>query len=101
MWTRGRFNDEYVPGLFALAIDTYLNKRAEGMHKSLCTIKTSVKKKEEDVIRSGLGFPVIKGEGAPVTYDTQIAGAKQSWVHLVYALAVSYSPCSHIYPILY
>ncbi|MCK5021167.1 MAG: hypothetical protein KAS32_29425 [Candidatus Peribacteraceae bacterium] len=88
MWTRGKFNDEYVPGLFALAIDTYLNKRAESMYKALCTIKTSKKKKEEDVIRSGLGFPVLKGEGAPVIYDTQIAGAKQSWVHLVYALAV-------------
>ena len=88
MWTRGRFNDEYVPGLFALAIDTYINKRAESMYKVLCTIKTSAKKKEEDVLRSGLGFPVLKGEGAPVTYDTQIAGAKQAWVHLVYALAV-------------
>ena len=88
MWTRGRFNDEYVPGLFALAIDTYINKRAESMYKSMCTMKTSAKKKEEDSLRSGLGFPVIKGEGAPVTYDTQIAGAKQAWVHLVYALAV-------------
>lgn len=88
MWTRGRFNDEYVPGLFALAIDTYINKRAESMWKSLCTVKTSKKKKEESGMRSGLGFPVIKGEGAPVTYDTQIAGAKQTWVHLVYALAV-------------
>ena len=88
MWTRGRFNDEYVPGLFALAIDTYINKRAESMYKSLCTIKTSVKKKEEDVLRSGLGFPVLKGEGAPVTYDTQIAGPKQTWIHDVWALAV-------------
>ena len=88
MWTRSRFNDEYVPGLFALAIDTYIKKRAESMYKALCTIKTSVKKKEENVIRSGLGFPVLKGEGAPVTYDTQIAGAKQAWVHNVYALAV-------------
>ena len=88
MWTRGRFNDEYVPGLFALAIDTFINKRADSMYKALCTIKTSGKKKEEDALRSGLGFPVMKGEGAPVTYDTQIAGAKQSWVHLVWALAV-------------
>lgn len=88
MWTRGRFNDEYVPGLFALAIDTYINKRAESMWKALCTVKTSVKKKEEDALRSGLGFPVIKGEGAPVTYDTQIAGAKQTWIPKVWALAV-------------
>jgi len=88
MWTRARFNDEYVPGLFALAIDTYITKRAESMWKQLVTIKTSKKKKEEDSIRSGLGMPVIKGEGAPVTYDTQIAGAKQTWIPDVWALAV-------------
>ncbi|MBW1612791.1 MAG: hypothetical protein JRJ57_02200 [Deltaproteobacteria bacterium] len=88
MWTRGRFNDEYVPGLFALAIDSYLMKRAKAMWRDLVTIKTSKKMKEEDVTRSGLGYPVIKGEGAPVTYDTQIAGPKQTWIHLVWALAV-------------
>ena len=88
MWTRARFNDEYVPGLFALAIDTYITKRTEQMWRGLMTLKTSQKKKEEEGIRSGLGLPVIKGEGAPITYDTQIAGAKQSWVPIVYALAV-------------
>lgn len=88
MWTRSKFNNEYVPGLFALAIDTYRNKRAKSMWKDLVTVKTSNKKKEENAIRSGLGTPVLKGEGAPVTYDTQIAGAKQTWIHLVYALAV-------------
>ena len=46
------------------------------------------KKKEEDSIRSGLGLPVVKGEGAGVTYDTQISGAKQNWIPNVYALAV-------------
>ena len=30
----------------------------------------------------------MKGEGAPVGYDTQIGGAKQTWIHDVYALAV-------------
>jgi hypothetical protein len=88
MWTRARFNDEYVPGLFALAVDTYITKRAESMWKQLVTSKTSQKKKEEDVIRSGLGLPQIKGEGSGVTYDTQIAGAKQTWIHDVFALAV-------------
>lgn len=88
MWTRAKFNEEYVPGLFALAIDSYMNRRAESMWRDLVTIKTSMKKKEENVIRSGLGMPVIKGEGAPVTYDTQIAGPKKTWVHLVWALAV-------------
>ncbi|MHC4791521.1 MAG: phage major capsid protein [Planctomycetota bacterium] len=88
MWTRARFNNEYVPGLFALAIDTYITNRAKAMYPSLVTIKQSRKKKEEDAIRSGLGFPVMKGEGASVTYDTQIPGAKQTWVHNVWALAV-------------
>ena len=40
MWTRGRFNDEYVPGLFALAIDTFINKRADSMYKA-CLLYTS------------------------------------------------------------
>lgn len=89
MWTRSRFLNEYVPGLFAVAVDTYLNKRAEGLGLSkLVTVKTSAKKKEEDTIRSGLGAPVIKGEGASISYDTQIGGAKQAWVHKVYALGV-------------
>ena len=88
MWTRARFNDEYVPGLFALAIDTYITKRAESMWPQLVTKKTSKKKKEEDVIRSGLGMPAIKGEGGLITYDTQIAGPKQAWIHDVWALAV-------------
>lgn len=88
MWTRSRFVEEYVPGLFALMIDTYRNKRAASMWKSMCTMKTSKKKKEENVERSGLGFPALKGEGAPIGYDTQIAGAKQTWTHNVYALGV-------------
>jgi hypothetical protein len=89
MWTRSRFLNEYVPGLFAVAVDSYINKRNEGMGlNKLVTVKTSQKKKEEDAIRSGLGLPVIKGEGAAVSYDTQIGGAKQTWIHSVYALAV-------------
>jgi len=88
MWTRALFNNEYVPGLAALAIDTYRNKRAESMWKSLCTVKTSKKKKEETGLRSGLGFPVVKGEGEAVTYDTQISGPKQTYIPVVYALAV-------------
>lgn len=88
MWTRSRFVNEYIPGLFAVAVDSFLNKRAQSMYTELCDIRTSKKKKEENAIRSGLGAPVVKGEGAPVTYDTQIAGPKQTWVHTVYALGV-------------
>lgn len=88
MWTRGRFVDEYVPGLFTVAIDSYQNKRNDSMYPELCTIKTSQKKKEEDSIRSGLGLPTVKGEGAGITYDTQISGGKQTWIPTVYALGV-------------
>jgi hypothetical protein len=88
MWTRARFVDEYVPGLFAVAIDTYLANRAKSMWNKLVTVKTSMKKKEENTERSGLDQPVLKPEGAAITYDTQIAGAKQTWVHDVYAMGV-------------
>jgi len=88
MWTRSRFLNEYVPGLFTVALDSYMNKRAESMYDKLCTIKTSAKKKEEDSVRSGLGLPARKGEGAPIGYDVQIEGAKKAWVHEVYALGV-------------
>ena len=88
MITRSTFHHEYEPGLFALAIDSYMNKRAESQWEKLATVRTSKKKYEEDVLRSGLGFPTLKGEGAGVTYDTQVGGPKQTWVHDVYALAV-------------
>lgn len=88
MFTRGRFNNEYLPGLFMLAIDSYENKRAASMWKDLVTVKTSKKSKEEDVLRSGLTTLRNKAEGAQITYDTQIAGPKQSWVHMVKALGV-------------
>jgi len=91
MWTRARFADELVPGLFAVSIDTYAMLRVKSMWKELVTSKTSKKAKEEDVERSGLTRPVLKAESAPVTYDTQIAGAKQTWVPDVYALAVRIS----------
>ncbi len=88
MWTRSRFSNEYVPGLFAVAIDSYISKRAESQWMKLVTVRDSKKKKEENAVRSGLGLPTVKGEGAGIGYDTQIAGATQSWVHKVYALGV-------------
>ncbi|MCP4585328.1 hypothetical protein [Pseudoalteromonas sp.] len=88
MWTRGRFNKEIVPGYFALMIDSYRNKRHSAMGKDLMTTKSSSKAREQNIERSGLGSPVVKGEGEGVTYDTQIAGAEQSWYPLVRALAV-------------
>ena len=88
MWTRARFVDEYVPGLFAVAIDTYTKNRQQAMWDKLVTVKNSQKKKEENSERSGLDTPVLKPEGDRITYDTQLSGGKQTWVHDVYALGV-------------
>lgn len=87
-WTRGRFLNEYIPGLFTVALDSYMNKRAESMYGQLCNLKNSLKKRENDSIRSGLSYPQKKGEGAPVNYDVEIEGPQQTWVHDVWALAV-------------
>lgn len=88
MYTRARFNDEYVPGLFAVMLESYKTNRAESMWEETVTKKTSQKKKEENVERSGIGFPTAKGEGASITYDTPIAGPKQTWIPTVYALGI-------------
>jgi hypothetical protein len=87
-WTRGRFANEYVPGLFAVAVDSYEKKRATSRWPKLVNIGTSKKSYEEDAIRSGLTSLQDKAEGASVVFDTQIAGPKQKWVHAVKALAV-------------
>lgn len=88
MWTRARFVDEYIPGLFAVAIDTYTKNRAVSMWDQLVTVKTSHKKKEENTERSGLDVPVLKSEGERITYDTQLSGSKQTWVHDVFAMGI-------------
>ena len=88
MWTRSRFLNEYVPGLFTVALDAYMTQRDMNLWDKLCTVRESLKKKEEDSIRSRLGRLVKKGEGAPVDYDTGIEGPKQSWINDVWALGV-------------
>ncbi len=87
-WTRGKFVDEIVPGLFALTIDTFRNRRATSMGDQIFSMKESSKAREQIAERSGLGFPTKKAEGAPIVYDTPISGSKQTWVHDVFALGV-------------
>lgn len=88
LWTRSRLLNEYVPGLFTVALDALITQRNENMWERLFTVKESIKKKEQDSIRSRLGHPVKKGEGAPVSYDVEIEGPLQTWVPDVWALAV-------------
>lgn len=91
MWTRSRFNNEYVPGLFAISIDAYDTKRSHGAWKKMCILKNSKKPYEEIGLRSGLGLPTHKGEGEAFTYGTQIGGKNQKLVPQVYALGVRIS----------
>lgn len=88
MWTRSRFLNEYVPGLFTVALDSFITERAMNKWDTLFTVKDSMKKREQDSIRSMLGKPIKKGEGAPIGYDTEIEGPLQTWVPNVWALGV-------------
>lgn len=88
LWTRARFNQEYLPGLESVMVDSYINKRHDSMWGHLVTKKTSKKGQEKNLIRSGLGLPELLGDGAPVDFDVQIQGPIQYWTHLTYALAV-------------
>lgn len=88
MWTRSRFLNEYVPGLFTVALDAFITEKHRNLWDTLFTVKDSKKKKETDSIRSRLGKPIIKGEGAPVNYDVEIEGPTRDWLPNVYALAV-------------
>lgn len=86
MITRSTFNLEYIPGYFALAADTYMAQ--EKMFDRIAEVRTSVKKKEDKIYRSSLGYLAEKAEGEPIGYDTPIGNRTQSWVHKEYALGV-------------
>lgn len=63
MWTRGRFVDEYVPGLFAVGVDSYMKNRAESMWDKLCTVKTSQKKERGELRKVCAGYSGVKARG--------------------------------------
>ncbi len=88
IWTRSRFNQELLPGLESVMVDSYVNKRHSSMWGHMVTKKTSKKAQMKNLIRSGLGLPELLGDGAPVDFDVQIQGPLQYWTHLTYALAV-------------
>ena len=86
MITRSTFNEEYLPGYFALSVDTYLS--APKIYDKICQVRTSTKKKEDKIYRSSLGYLAEMGEGEPVGYDTPIGNRTKSWVHKKYGLGV-------------
>lgn len=83
---RSQFNKSVVPGLFSFMKDAYALKSKEAIWKQLCTVKSSSFAYEESAIYGGLGFPVVKPEGAGITYDDMVQGYTKRWTHKTYGL---------------
>jgi len=83
---RSRFNNIYVPGMFAVAKEAY--KRYGDTWKKLVTTRKSKQAYEESSYLSGFGYLREKPEGTPFTFDERIQGYVKRWVHKSHALAV-------------
>lgn len=83
---RSRFNKIYVPGLFAVAKESY--KRYGDTWKEVYTTRSSSKAHEESSFLSGFGYLAKKPEGTAVPFDERIQGFTKRWAHDTYALAV-------------
>lgn len=84
---RSTFVHDYLPGLFAVAVDSYNMFNAEEKRFDVIAhVKSSKKDREEKAYRSTLGFLIAKPEGTAVTYDSIIGGPKKTWAHDEYAL---------------
>ena len=84
---RSTFIHDYLPGLFAVAVDSYdMYNKYDKRWDMVAHVKKSKKDREEKAYRSTLGHLVQKLEGQAITYDGVIGGPKQTWVHDEYAL---------------
>jgi hypothetical protein len=83
---RSTFVHDYVPGLFAVAVDSYDMFNRTKVWDQICHVKSSKKQYEEKAYRSTLDFLQEKPEGENITYDSIIGGPKKRWVPKVYAL---------------
>lgn len=84
---RSTFIHSYLPGLFAVAVDSYdMYNKYQKRWDVIAHVKSSKKDREEKAYRSTLGHLVHKPEGTGITYDSIIGGPKKTWVHKEYAL---------------
>lgn len=84
---RSTFIHDYLPGLFAVGVDTYnMFNQTMKVWDKIAHVKTSKRDREEKAYRSTLGFLQLKPEGQPISYDGIIGGPKKTWVHKVFAL---------------
>ena len=72
------------PGIYATYGQNY-NKHAKEYDK-LYEIKTSNKAYEKAVQVTGFGLAPVKGQGAPVQYDSETQGFQVIYSHIAYAL---------------
>jgi phage major head subunit gpT-like protein len=80
----GNFGKALWPGIEAWWGDSYNEFKTE--YDAIFETVKSRKSYEENVGFSGLGLPEIRGEGAPVSYDTMMQGFVDRYTHVEYAL---------------
>ena len=82
--TTGNFTKALWPGVNAWYGQAYNEHKVE--YTDLFDTEQSRKGWEEDVGTSGLGLAKIKGEGAPIEYDTEQQGFIDRYTHATYGL---------------
>src|SRR4051812_26827257 len=80
----GNFGKALWPGINKWYGDSYNEFPVE--YSNIFTKNSSRKAYEEDILYSGFGLAQIKGEGAPVSYDTAQQGYVDRYIHVEYAL---------------
>uniref|UniRef100_A0A6M3XJG9 Putative capsid protein n=1 Tax=viral metagenome TaxID=1070528 RepID=A0A6M3XJG9_9ZZZZ len=77
--TRSNFTQNYVPGLFACATESF--KRYPEVWRSLMSVRTSKQQYEESTYKSGFRTAVSKPEGTSITFDARLQGYTKRWTH--------------------
>ena len=72
------------PGVNKWYGDSYSDYKTE--YTDIFTTESSDRAYEEDVSVSGFGLAQIKGEGQPVSYDTEMQGFLDRYTHATYSL---------------
>lgn len=72
------------PGIKAIWGQVYDGHPVE--YTDLFEVESSTKAYEQDVEVTGFGLAVVKGQGAPVSYDSEQQGWVSTYAHVAYAL---------------
>lgn len=83
------FSQLLAPGLMAVTM-TKLEEFAPE-YPSFCALEATERAYEEDQEMIGLGIAVLKGDGAPITYDEPRMGASKRITNEEYAMGVSFT----------